>query len=201
DWDNDGRSTLLVASLAGVTQFNATPETKQYSWSQLVVGNPVAFPSCGAGEIEVGEYGKDKLPMLATIEPWHGHQAVVYTLNLDGSEWFYFHMWNRHVLDDQLVGGHAVGWGDFDGDGEDEMVAGSRGKADAGKDPCLKLFDLDFYIQRDPQLKWDSQTLDTGGIAVEDLEVADLDEDGDPDIVVIGRATHNLVLFENKSNK
>jgi hypothetical protein len=43
DFDGDGRETLMVASLAGVTQFNATPETKEYSWNQVVPGNPVAF--------------------------------------------------------------------------------------------------------------------------------------------------------------
>ena len=40
--------------------------------------------------------------------------------------------------------------------------------------------------------------VDDGGIAVEDLTVADLNGDGKPDIIAVGRATHNVRIYWNQ---
>jgi hypothetical protein len=44
---------------------------------------------------------------------------------------------------------------------------------------------------------WKKQILDEGGMATEDLIVADLTSDGRPDILAGGRATHNVKLYVN----
>jgi hypothetical protein len=36
-------------------------------------------------------------------------------------------------------------------------------------------------------------------MACEDLKIADLDGDGQPDIIASGRATHNLVIYWNRT--
>ena len=42
--------------------------------------------------------------------------------------------------------------------------------------------------------------LDEGGVACEDLTVADLDGDGRPEIIAVGRQSHNLKIYWNKGN-
>ena len=42
---------------------------------------------------------------------------------------------------------------------------------------------------------WHRTILDKGGIAVEAIAVGDLSGDGVPDIVAVGRSTHNVKLF------
>ena len=55
---------------------------------------------------------------VATIEPWHGPQVVVYR-DAAGS-------WERQVID-EIGSGHTIVTADFDGDGRDEIVTGDRG--------------------------------------------------------------------------
>jgi hypothetical protein len=40
--------------------------------------------------------------------------------------------------------------------------------------------------------------IDDGGMATEDLTVTDLNQDGAPDIVAVGRATHNVKIYLNQ---
>ncbi len=80
-----------------------------------------------------------------------------------------------------------MAWADFDGDGDDELVAGWRDGA----------FGLARYrLGSDGRLR-DRQVIDRG-VAVEDLVVADINADGHPDIVAGGRATGNIRLFINE---
>ncbi len=46
--------------------------------------------------------------------------------------------------------------------------------------------------------KWERTILEDGGVAVEDLTVADLNGDGKPDIVAVGRATGNCRIYWNQ---
>src|SRR5206468_11281790 len=119
--------------------------------------NPSA--SRGTSEVKLGK-GPNGQPFIAAIEPWHGNQVVVYTAPKTGSG-----LWDRHVLDDSLHEGHGLWCADFDGDGVDEIVAGCR----AAKPT------VNFYKLAGADLtKWDTHTLDDGGMAEEDLNVADL---------------------------
>jgi hypothetical protein len=59
------------------------------------------------------------------------------------------------------------------------------------------------YVGSDSEgKKWTEYTLDEKiRIACEDLLPADLDGDGDLDIIAAGRATHNLVVYWNQRKK
>ena len=133
----------------------------------------------------------------ATIEPWHGNQVVVYTGVRDEKT---SPLFDRHVVDDHLRWGHAVQLADLDGDGADELIVGVR------DDPNPKAGDK-FTERRGVRIykctdgkgqKWDRLLLDEGGVAVEDLVVADLNGDGKPDIIAVGRATGNCRIYWNQ---
>ena len=141
--------------------------------------------SRGASEIRWGQLGVD-CPCIGTIEPWHGNQVVAYTKNPDQT-------WNRKVLDDRLKWGHAVHWADLNGDGRDELVVGVRDNL--GNQPDDRC-GIRIYCSQDPIGRhWTRHLLDSGGVAVEDALVSDLDGNGKPDIVAVGRATGNVRIY------
>lgn len=188
DVDGDGRMDILTASYEGVTLFQRHNEG---SWKGVVLsaGNQ-ATPNAnrGASEIKLGRLKPD-LPYIATIEPWHGHEVVVYTPPQDQRQT----PWTRHVLDDQLRWGHAVWCADLDGDGSQELVIGVRDRLNEQNPHGVRIYKaVDAGHGR-----WQRQMLDPGGVAVEDLAAGDLDGDGRLDLVAVGRATGNVRIYWN----
>ena len=146
--------------------------------------------SRGSSEVKRGKL-KSGLPYIATIEPWHGNQVVVYTPPADPKA-----PWDRHVLDDKLKWGHAVWCADLDGDGDDELIIGVR---DNLSDKTGEKCGVRIYKAMDAKAtKWERRLLDEGGVAVEDLAAADLYGDGRIDVVAVGRASHNIRIYRNK---
>jgi hypothetical protein len=148
----------------------------------------------GAGEIKTGLLG-NKAMFITTVEPMHGHSLVLYkqpakSKNTD--------LWDRVVLDDSLKRGHALWTGDLDKDGVDEIVIGHSDKGTGEvKGPGIYIFDAEDQFGN----KWKKHILDDGGIATEDLTIADVNGDGWLDIVACGRATHNVKLYLNRGVK
>ena len=136
----------------------------------------------GGGEIRIGN-GNGKR-FLAVIEPFHGDKLVHYQVDPKDNTMA------RTVLDDNLNQGHAIATGDLNGSGHDEIVAGWR-NANSNGDIGVKMY----YRAGD---EWKSEWVDQGGMACEDLRIADLDADGRLDIVAAGRSTHNLKIYFNR---
>jgi hypothetical protein len=179
-WNGETRESLLSASFLGVYLLRRD----QGAWTRTKVmdGDPEAWPKSGASEIIVGHLGTERF--LATIEPWHGNKVVVYREH-GGA-------WSRHVIDEAVTDGHAIAIGDFDGDGQDEILIGERG----GK--------RSVYIYRATSVardEWVRQSLDDGGMAAAGCAVADLNADRRLDVVCIGTATANLKWYENRSSR
>ncbi len=176
---------MLIASYEGVGMLRRT----QGRWNEIPLAegdqsNPAG--SRGASEIKLGRM-KGGSRFVATIQPWHGHQVVIYP-NTPGVT-----REAPQLIDDQLRWGHAIWCADLDGDGGDEIIAGVRdplpGKAKNGV-RVYRAID-------DAGTKWEKSELDPGGVAVEDLAVADLNGDNRPDIVAIGRQTKNVRIYWN----
>jgi hypothetical protein len=185
----DGRDHVLVASFEGLSSYALG---KEGAWATRLwhPGSPQPWPKSGCSEIKIGA-AATTAPALATIEPWHGNQVVVYRRETPG------HIeepgsWRRNVIDETYNQGHALGWADFDGDGVEELAAGHReANTQTGK-PGLYLY----HFKGDAV---ERQAIDEGGIATEDFALGDVDGDGRIDIFAGGRATHNLRLYFNRA--
>ena len=184
-------NTLFTASYEGVTQLRRDGAVWKGVVKPARPGNQ-ANPAGSRGSSEVAaQWALRSLgsTRVATVEPWHGNQVVAY--EYDGT---------RQVIDDHLRWGHAVKFLRTAAFGNSMLVAGVR------DDPNPKAGDT-FTERRGVRLykqlgagdaKWTRHVLDDGGVAVEDLAVADLNNDGRPDIVAVGRATGNCRIYWNR---
>ncbi len=169
--ENSSNTELYIAGKEGVRIYK--PGQKQ-----ATQGEKMPALVYGAGEIKPGKNS------IATIEPMHGNKVVVYAGNNYNQ---------RTVLDSTLKEGHALGVADFLGTGAEQVVAGWR-NPDEQNNTGIRL-----YMRDQTGTSWQWQWLDKNGIACEDIQVADLDGNGKPDIIAAGRATKNLKVYWNQS--
>jgi hypothetical protein len=177
DWRGNGRDELLIGSFLGVHVYGYQPNGG-WSRSEITRGDPEAWPKSGTSDIAVGRLKGERF--LATIEPWHGNEVVIYRqMRAAASQG----AWNRQVIDTTLLDGHTILTGDFDGDGSDEVVVGYRGKP------------YGVYLYKFHAGKWNREAIDMGGMSAAGCAIADLDGNGRPAIACIGSATHNLKVY------
>jgi hypothetical protein len=184
DVTGDGRPDILTADNEGVQLITYKPDDAAKPTrlrASLVAGAPGEPPKRGCSEIHLGHANDRRF--IATIEPWHGTHVVVWPEGAPGSLKF----GPRTVIDDTLADGHALWVADVDGDGDQEIFAGHR-----GKDHRISMYDLDRADQ-----KWKKTVIDRD-IAAQDLRGGDLDGDGTPDVVAVGGSTHNVVWYRFK---
>lgn len=181
---------ILTASYDGVHRLQREKAEAPWKAVKLGEGNQTGPKSNrGASEIKMGKF-KDGTGYIATIEPWHGNQVVVYTPGKSGE------LWKRTVVDESLKWGHAVSCADLDGDGDEELIIGIRDDLSnkAGEKSGIRVYKSTAGHWE----KWSRQLIDESGVAVEDAAVGDLDGDGRPDIVAVGRATRNGRIYFNR---
>src|SRR5689334_14771592 len=185
DWDGDGKQELLAAAYEGIFPFKKTADGK-WSKQQLGEGDPEKH---GAGEVKIGRLAGGKR-YFATVEPWHGHQAVLYTEPDRAGQ-----LWKRQVLVENHKGGHSVWTADLTGTGVDSLVVGFRGVPEGKVDDAI----VYLFHPLDPAgTKWEKQVLDDKGLGAEDVICADLNGDGKPDIIGVGRSTKNVKIYWNE---
>lgn len=169
--------------------------------SEVAVGSLNAFTTLQ--DVMTADPTRDNF--AATIEPWHGNKVVVYQSD-DGKR-----PWKRVVIDDQLRWGHAVRCANFGmsfhtektgaqslkGWDVDSIVVGVRDNP-TKDDKFTEKRGVRIYRYDLTAKKWDRYILEDGGVAVEDLITADLNGDGNPDIVAVGRATGNARIYWNQ---
>ena len=184
NFDDDLADELLVASYEGVHLLDR--EADAWTTAQLGPGH-ISESIRGAGEVKLGTLASGKR-YIATVEPWHANNIVIYSEPANPRQ-----PWSRRAVVTRVAGGHALWPADLDGDGDEELVFGWRLK---GRMP----YDRPGVAVYDPGTG-KVQIVDWGGMATEDLTVADLNGDGRNDIVAAGRATHNLKVYWNEGSK
>ena len=178
DWDGDEAEDLLTAANDGVDLFCVS---KGKGAQHLAAGAAGQAPDKGSSEVGLGSLRGARF--LATIEPWHGTDAVVYTPGTTDAA-----LWNRTVIGSDFEHGHAFAVADLDGDGYDEVIGGG------GQGDMLQLI----YRYVPSSRTWEKIKLDMGSVAISGMEVKDMNGDGALDIVVVGGSpTNNVVWYEN----
>lgn len=174
--DDAAGDLLWVAGREGIRQLTA---------ERAAIEIP-AVEDRGAGEVRQAQAVSDR--DLVTIEPMHGFEVVLYTPG-DGNAW------KRAVLDNSLDAGHALAAADLLGLGRDQIVAGWRNPNAQGR------VGIRMYVPNPANQAWETFTIDDNQMACEDLKIADLDADGQPDIIAAGRATNNVIVYWNRSTR
>jgi hypothetical protein len=200
DIDADGRDEIVLAAWEGVFVLDRDAVGK-WSKSKIGTGNQDASPFKGASEVKVGHL-PDGSTFVATIEPWHGFQVVVYTsprTTSSAAPAGSSSLWTRHVIAEPVQWGHAVWCADLDSDGDDELIIGQRDPNKPGaqgpKGPGVFVFDIKHGAG---PLAFERHPIDDGGMACEDALATDLDGDGRIDLIAGGRATHNVKIYWNR---
>lgn len=177
DFNRDGRPDLLTASFNGIALLTARKDGS-YLRQLLHPGNSSPWPKSGSSDVAVARVGREAF--LGAIEPWHGHEFVIYAKSGPS--------WQRTVLEDKLNEGHTVLAVDLDGDGAEEIVYGSR-KGDL----TLR------YARYQPKTRnWVTTTILDGPLATSSCVTADFNADRRPDLACIGGSTQNLIVFTNR---
>jgi hypothetical protein len=184
DMDQNGTIDILTASFEGVNIFYNKQKGRTISFTkkQVTRGEQKPAPLRGSSEVEVGKLANGST-FIATIDPWHGNQVVVYTRPVNPDS-----LWTRNIIDGTFNQGHALAVGDLNGDGSDEIVAGYRGRGTS----------LYLYVNRDSEGRVWERTLLDNKMAASGLSISDINSDGKPDIVSIGTSTSNIRWYENK---
>lgn len=184
DWDGKGREALLGASFMGIHLYRYAGG--KWQATRLTAGNPEPWPKNGSSDVAVLRTKAGR--QLASIEPWHGNQVVIYRAGGAGKAGGPDGDWSvRTVIDDTLNDGHTLQSGDLDGDGVDEVVAGYRGGGGGvniyrlGADNTWTKFVLE-----------GQKSMAAAGCAF-----AHLNGDKRVDLACIGTSTANLKWYEN----
>jgi hypothetical protein len=180
DWGGRGRDTIVTAGFAGVFA-DELGENGRWQRQRILDGDPAPWPSGGASEVtELFVAGERR---LATVEPWHGHQVVLYRWH-DGA-------WVRNVIDAGIGLGHGLLGVDLDASGSQTLVVADRGEG------APNVRGVYLYSRTGPgDRDWLKETLDPG-MQASSCAAADLDADGRIDLVCIGRATEELTWYRN----
>ena len=107
--------------------------------------------------------------------------------------------WTWRVIDTSWAQPHSIFLADLDGDGKQDLVTGKRYMGHEGKDPGEYDVLCGYFYSFDPKQKsWHRREIHHGHRAAFGLDpkAADIDNDGDLDLIAADRSS--LVLFENR---
>jgi hypothetical protein len=108
--------------------------------------------------------------------------------------------WTEHLIDDSWSQAHSMAWADLDRDGRGELITGKRVRGHGGRDPGADEPPTLYCYSWDPDAKqfvrYPIAPPGSGVGTGMQICVADMNEDGRPDIVVAGKTGTYLLINE-----
>jgi FG-GAP-like repeat/FG-GAP repeat len=187
-WDPGKREQFLVASFEGIALYrpSGSGDSLKFEKQLLSPGHVEKAPRLGASDVRVGR--SDGKRFLASVEPWHGNEVVVYT-DKNGK-------WERRVIFDKVSSGHEIAVADLNGDGRDDVVANDNGRVTEQRPDATPGVHV-FFAPADPATgEWQYRRIETKA-AMNGCVTADINGDRRIDIVCTG-AGGVIRWFENK---
>jgi len=176
-WDDSGRDHILVASFEGVARYWADGSGAAMTFQKELItpGHVEAAPRLGASDVGYGHSNGE--PILATVEPWHGNEVVVYTRS-GGA-------WQRRVIFDGVNRGHEIAVVDLNGDGRVDIAANDNGRV-TEREPDATPGVHVFFSPEDPATgEWTYVRIESE-YAMNGCVAADVNNDGRMDLVCNG---------------
>ncbi|NND08089.1 MAG: VCBS repeat-containing protein [Saprospiraceae bacterium] len=151
------------------------------------------------------ELGKASIPVIVDDLDGDGDTDLIWSMGHDyGTYWMEQYrdgqqrVWRKHLIDSTWSQGHSPLWVDLDQNGTKEFINGKRFWSHEGRDPGahdpLVIYRYEYDADRQAFERYAIQENGPAGVGL-DPKAADLDNDGDIDLVLPGRS--GLYWYEN----
>ncbi|MCH7857676.1 MAG: VCBS repeat-containing protein [Gemmatimonadetes bacterium] len=191
-WDPGSRDQLLVASFEGIALYRAIGMGDAMTFEKELISSghdSEPAPRLGASDVGMGASGSGRI--VASVEPWHGNEVVVYT-EQDGT-------WQRRVLFSDIGSGHEIAVLDLNGDGYADIVANDQSRMTTRNPDGTPGVHV-FFSPEDPATgEWIYRRIETES-AMNGCVGGDMNEDGRPDLICTGGGG-KIIWYENLGNE
>jgi aldos-2-ulose dehydratase/isomerase family protein/VCBS repeat protein/FG-GAP repeat protein len=176
-WDAGKREQFLVASFEGIALYRAAGAGDGMTFEKqlLSAGHAEKAPRLGASDVGMGR--QDGKRFLASVEPWHGNEVVIYTES-GGA-------WKRRVIFDKMSSGHEVAVADLNGDGKDDVIANDNGRVTQQNPNATPGVHVFFAPADAASGEWTYRRIEDKA-AMNSCVAADINGDKRPDLVCTG---------------